>query len=45
MEDRASYLVHLKEVLPPYVERAGEVSALIGKAYEGHGSLKASEAT
>jgi colanic acid/amylovoran biosynthesis protein len=43
MRDRASYLVHLKEVLPPYIERAGEVSTLIKQAYEQHQSVLGSE--
>jgi colanic acid/amylovoran biosynthesis protein len=45
MHSRASYLLHLKEVLPPYMERANEVSALIKQAYGRHQSLLGSDAT
>ncbi|MCW3036519.1 MAG: hypothetical protein JWM17_1831 [Actinobacteria bacterium] len=45
MHDRASYLMHLKEVLPPYTERASEVSALIKQAYDRGQSLLGSDTT
>jgi colanic acid/amylovoran biosynthesis protein len=43
MHDRASYVMHLKKVLPPYMERANEVSGLIKHAYDRHQSLLGSD--